>query len=143
MGSVASKLTLETKVERGSTMLGSYAIVGRLNDVPLSTQLAEVSQPDLADYVPVLPMPPATLGGGKLNTSYPTAWYYNSPYDHGGVPKSLATTAVERERLAESGVAYINEVVEKMDAPGIVKALKDHQKYIQDLVKKYGDLLPK
>ena len=143
MGSVASRLTLDTKTERGSTMLGSYSIVGRLNDVPLSTQLEEVSQPDLAGYEPVLPMPPATLGGGKLNTSYPTAWYYNSPYDHGGVPKPIAATAEERDRLAKMGVAYINEVVDKMDAPGIVKALKDHQKYIQDLAKKYGDLLPK
>lgn len=143
MGSVASGLTLNTKVERGSTMLGSYSIVGRLNDVPLTAQLDKVNQPNLADYKPFLPMPPSPLGGGKLNTSYPTAWYYNSPYDHGGVPKPIAETAEEREKLAAMGVAYINEVVDKMDAPGIVKALKDHQKYIQDLVIKYGDLLPK
>ena len=142
MGTVASNLKLDTKIEWGSAMYGSYSIVGRLNDVPLSTDLEGVSQPDIADYVPVLPMPPAKLRSGKLNSSYPTAWFYNSPYDHGGIPKALATTDEERQKLAESGVAYINEVVDKMDAPGIVTALKDHQKYIEDLSKRLGDLLP-
>jgi creatinine amidohydrolase len=143
MGTVESRLTLSTKAERGATMLGSYSIVGRLNDVPLSTDLEGVSQPNLANYVPTLPMPPEGLRSGQLNSSYPVAWYYNSPYDHGGVPKAITTTAEERDRLAKIGVAFINEVVDKMDAPGIVKALKSHQRYIQDVSKKYGDLLPK
>lgn len=141
MGTIASNLTLTTKVERGATMLGSYAIVGRLNDILLSTD--GISQPDLADYKPRLPMPPEGLRSGQINSSYPTAWYYNSQYDHGGVPKPIASTVAERDRLAKQGVDYINEVVDKMDAPEIVKKLKEHQKYIEEVSKKYEDLLPK
>jgi creatinine amidohydrolase len=143
MGTVASNLKLETKAERGATMLGSYSIVGRLNDVPLTTELKDVSQPNLTTYVPGSPLPPTKLASGKVNTSYAVAWYYNSPYDHGGVPKPDASTVAERDSLAKIGVAYITEVVDKMDAPGIVKALREHQKYIEEVSKKYGDLLPK
>jgi creatinine amidohydrolase len=142
MGTIESKLTLTTKTDRGATMLGSYSIVGRLNDVALTADLEGISQPNLASYVPKLPMPPEGIRSRQVNDSYPTAWFYNSPYDHGGVPKAIATNAAERERLAKIGVAYINEVVDKMDAPKIVQAIKDHQKYIQDVVKKYGDQLP-
>ena len=140
MNTVASKLKLETKAERNATMLGSYSIVGRLNDVPLSLEGISESQ---ADYVKGAPLPPTKLGSGNVNTSYAVAWYYNSPHDHGGFPTPVVTTVEERDRLARIGVAYINEVVDKMDAPGIVKALRDHQKYIDDVSKKYGDLLPK
>jgi hypothetical protein len=30
-----------------------------------------------------------------------------------------------------------------MNAPEIVKKLKEHQKYMEEVSKKYGDLLPK
>jgi len=136
MGNIASKLTLDTKSEMRSTMYGAYSIVGRLNDIPLSFE--GISQPGLADYKPM--QPPVSLLK-KVNDNYPTAFYYNSQYDHGGVPKDI--TAAEVDRLAKLGVAYINEVVDKMDAPALVNALKVHQKYIQDMVKKHGDLLPK
>jgi creatinine amidohydrolase len=161
MGTVASNLKLETKVDRGATTLGAYAIVGRLNDVPLTTDLAGIDQPDLAAYLQANPeraqtaqaamtRPPAQqtqqqtgLRGGRLNDTYPVTHFYSSPYDHGGVPKPLATTVEERERLAKQGVAYINEVVDKMDAPGILKALREQQAYVDGVVKKLGDLLPK
>jgi creatinine amidohydrolase len=158
MGTVASNLKLDTKVDRGATTLGSYAIVGRLNDVPLTTDLAGINQPDLAAYLQANPeraqtamtRPPAQqtqqqtgLRGGRLNDTYPVTHFYSSPYDHGGVPKPLATTAEERDRLAKQGVAYINEVVDKMDAPGILKALREQQKYVDGVVNKLGDLLPK
>ena len=141
MGTIASNLTLTTKTEPGATMLGSYSIVGRLDDILLSTD--GISQPDLATYEPRLPMPPEGLRSGQVNSSYPTAWYYFTPYDHGGVPKPVAATVAERDRLAKIGVAYIEEVVDKFDAAGMVQALRDHQKYIQEVVDKYGDLLPK
>jgi creatinine amidohydrolase len=141
MGTIASNLTLNTKIDRGSEVLGSYSIVGRLNDILLSTD--GISQPNLASYKPHLPMPPEGLRSGQVNSSYPTAWIYYSPYDHGGVPKPVASTVEERDRLAKQGVAYINEVVDKMNAPEIVKKLKEHQKYMEEVSKKYGDLLPK
>ena len=141
MNTIASNLTLTTETERGATMLGSYSIVGRLDDILLSTE--GISQPNLDSYEPHLPMPPEGLRSGQVNSSYPTAWYYNSPYDHGGVPTPVATTVAERDRLAKIGVAYIEEVVDKMDAAGLVQTLKDHQKYIEEVSDKYGDLLPK
>lgn len=158
MGTVISTLKLDTKVDRGATMLGTYSIVGRLNDVALTTDLTGVSQPDLAAYLQANPQrtqtamtrPPTQqtqqetgLRGGRLNDTYPVTHFYGSPYDHGGVPKPIATTAEERDRLAKQGVAYINEVVDKMDAPGILKALREQQKYVDGVVKKLGDLLPK
>ena len=160
MNTVASKLKLETKVDRGATMLGAYSIVGRLNDIPLTTDLAKIDQPDLGAYLKERPeraqsaqtamaRPPAQqsqqqtgLRGGRLNDTYPVTHFYSSPYDHGGVPKPLAATAEERDRLAKQGIAYINEVVDKMDAPGILKALRAQQAYVDGVVKKHGDLLP-
>jgi creatinine amidohydrolase len=141
MGTIISNLKLTASMERGGAGYGAYSIVGRLNDIPLT--LDGVSQPDLAAYTPRLPMPPEGLRPGQVNTSYPTAWIYNSPYDHGGIPKKGSITVEERDRLAKIGVDYINEVVDKMDAPAMIKAIKDHQKYMQEVSKKYGDLLPK
>ena len=136
MGTITSNLTITSKNGAG----GSYSIVGRLNDIPLS--LEGVSQPNLATYVPHLPMPPEGLRQGQLNSSYPTAWFYFSPYDH-GTPRRTVMTVEERAAQAKLGEAYIQEVVDKMDAPGMVQKLKEHQKYIQKVVEKHGDLLPK
>ena len=140
MGTIAGNLTLTTKTEGRATQFGAYSIVGRLDDILLSTE--GISQPDLAAYEPHLPMPPEGLRQGQVNSSYPTAWFYYSQYDHGDT-KPVSITVAERDRLAKIGVAYIQEVVDKMDAPGMVQKLKDHQKYIQEVVDKYGDLLPK
>lgn len=136
MRSIISQLTLETKPDMRASMYGAYSIVGRLNAIPLSFE--GISQPGLANYV--ASQPPTKMLQAANTGSYGTAWYYNSPYDHGGVPKDIS--AEEVDRLAKLGVIYINEVVDKMNAPALVNALRVHQKYIQDMVKKYGDLLP-
>lgn len=118
-------------------MYGSYSIVGRLDDMPLSFEGIDLPK----DYKPSGEMgtPAAANKLLKLNNTQSVQWYYNSPYDHGGVPKSI--TAAERDQWAKEGVEIIDKIIDNLDINTIVSNLKDHQKYIQETVKKYGDLL--
>ena len=52
-------------------------------------------------------------------------------------------TAEKRAQYAKEGVEKINKIVAAMDVEGIVRDLKEHRKYTQEVtVPKYGDLLP-
>ena len=130
--------------ELNKIMYGAYSIVGRLNDMPLSfegvdlpkddyTELKDSSDRDEGERIRKL-LSYNSSGMG-------VAGYYSSPYDHGGVPKSI--TAEKRAQYAKEGVEKINKIVDAMDVEGIVRDLKEHRKYIQEVtVPKYGDLLP-
>jgi creatinine amidohydrolase len=116
---------------------GSYSIVGRLDDMPLSFDGIDLPK----DFKPTGEMgtPTAAEKLLNLNSTQAVQWYYNSPYDHGGVPKSI--TAEERDQWAKEGVEVIDKIIKDIDVNAIVSNLKEHQKYIQETVKKYGDLL--
>ena len=121
-------------VNTSKVMYGAYSIVGRLDDIPLSFE--GIDLPD--DYTPQ-GAPTAASKLRNLNNTQATQWYYNSPYDHGGIPKSI--TAGEREQWAKEGTEAIQKIVDGMGIEEIVKNLKEHQKYIEMQVEKYGDLL--
>jgi creatinine amidohydrolase len=120
-------------------MYGAYSIVGRLNDIPLNFDGIDLPK----DYKPneTFGNPAAASKILPLNgQTQATQWYYESPYDHGGVPQNI--TAADREKWAKEGVEAIDKIINAMDLELIVKSLKAHQKYIQDMVVIYGDLLP-
>ncbi len=118
---------------------GSYSIVGRLDDIPLNFDHIDLptdynieeSMADLLNVFNIMPL------NGQVQA---TQWYYNSQFDHGGVPQNITTE--ERDQWAKEGEEIIDQIVESMDMDKIIQSLKTHQDYIQDMVDKYGELLP-
>lgn len=118
-------------------MYGSYSIVGRLNDIPIDFSGIELPK----DYKPNetrLGLSPEVQKLFDVG-SYPTMFYYDSQFDHGGVPQSI--TAAQREQWGKEGAEAIDKIVEAMDMNSIVNALKNHQKHTEEIGKKYGSLL--
>ena len=133
-GSLTSKYGINEIADFNTILYGAYSIVGRLNDIPLSFEGIDLPE----DFKPTgTPSAVSNLLG--LNNVQSAQWYYDSQFDHFGVPESI--TATEREQLAKQGVEAIDKLIEAMDINSIVNDLKEHQKYIEETSKKYGDLL--
>lgn len=114
-------------------LFGAYSVVGRLDDIPLN-----VTQ--------VMPEHPADPGLNKLQALGPGSGtigaYFGDPGEHGGLAKPI--TAEQRAQLAKEGVAMIDATVRIADVKGIVQAMRDHDKFTQDVIlPKYGNVLPK
>ncbi len=53
-------------------------------------------------------------------------------------------TAEQRAQWAREGVAMIDATLKAADVKGIVQAMRDHDKFTQDVIlPKYGNVLPK
>jgi creatinine amidohydrolase len=121
--------------ENVQTLLyGAYSIVGRLEDIPLN-----VSEP---------PPPPHPVNEAykKLNAlgtgSNTVGNFYTYPADHAGTAHPI--TAEQRAEWAKQGVAQIEAGVKASDIKAIVQALRDHDKFIQEVtLPANGSLIPK
>jgi creatinine amidohydrolase len=118
---------------------GAYQIVGRLDEIPLSIDVSAPSEP-------ALPSPPASMR--KLSGLGPESGAvgsYEPDAEHGSVrPLNTKITVAERENLAKQGAALIEAAVRSMDVRGVIQALRDEDKYVnQVLVPRYKDILPK
>jgi creatinine amidohydrolase len=114
-------------------LFGAYAVVGRLDDIPLN-----VTQ--------VMPEHPADPSLNKLQALGPGSGaigaYFGDPGEHGGLAKPI--TAEQRAQYAKEGVAMIEATLKAADVKGIVQAMRDHDKFTQDVIlPKYGNVLPK
>jgi len=68
--------------------------------------------------------------------------YFGDPGEHGGLAKPI--TAEQRAAWAKEGVAMIEAAVKAADMKGIVQAMRDHDRFTQDVIlPKYGSILPK
>ena len=135
-----SQSSITSKYGTGSTgglnsfFYGAYSIVGRLDDIPLNFDGIDLPE----NFTPA--GTPSAVGNlMPLNNVQSAQWYYNSQFDHGGVPKNM--TVAELNKLAKEGEESIDKLIKAMDINSIISDLKDHQKYIEETVKKYGDLL--
>jgi len=118
--------------------LGAYSILGRLNDIPLTIDFKPEGSP--------LPPPPESLR--KLNPLGPgsgaVGTYSPNNGDNGGRPLKINITAEEREQRGKQGAAIIEAGVKAMDVKGVIRAMRDYDKYIHDvIVPRFGDILPK
>jgi creatinine amidohydrolase len=118
---------------------GAYAILGRLDQIPLSLDVPAAAQPPL-------PRPPDSMR--KLSPLGPDSGAvgsYEPDAEHASVrPLNTKITAAERERLGKEGAALIEAAVKAMDVKGVIQALRDEDKYVnQVLVPRYKDILPK
>jgi len=68
--------------------------------------------------------------------------YFGDPGEHGGLAKPI--TAEQRAQFAKEGAAMIDATLKVADVKGIVQAMRDHDKFTQDVIlPKYGNILPK
>jgi creatinine amidohydrolase len=119
-------------------MYGSYSIVGRLNDIPLTFDGIDLPE-DYKPYPTPYGVTPELQKLFNASGSTPTMFYYDSQFDHGGVPRSI--TAAEREQWAKEGEEMIVKVLEGLDINEIVNALKVHRQHTEKIVGKYDSLL--
>ena len=114
-------------------LFGAYSVVGRLEDIPLN-----VTQ--------VMPEHPSDPSLNKLQALGPGSGaigaYFGDPGEHGGLAKPI--TAEQRAQYAKEGVTMIDATLKVADVKGIVQAMRDHDKFTQDVIlPKYGNILPK
>jgi creatinine amidohydrolase len=123
----------KVKADHNKVFFGAYSIVGRLEDIPLN----------VTQVMPEHPMDPSL---NKLQSLGPGSGaigaYFGDPGEHGGLAKPI--TAAERAQWAKEGVAMIDATIKAADIKGIVQAMRDHDKFTQDVIlPKYGNTLPK
>lgn len=113
-------------------LYGAYSVVGRLEDVPLDVQgtapAHSGTDPAVGKLMPLAP------GSGAVGN------YFTDSTEHGGVAKPI--TVEQRTAWAKEGVAQIEAAVKAADIKTVVQALRDHDKYTQDVIlPKYGNQL--
>jgi len=123
----------KVKADHTKVLFGAYSVMGRLEDIPLN-----VTQ--------VMPQHPADPALNKLQSLGPGSGaigaYFGDPGEHGGLAKPI--TAEQRAQWAKEGVAMIEATLKAADMKGIVQAMRDHDKFTQDVIMpKYGKTLPK
>jgi creatinine amidohydrolase len=123
----------KVKADHTKVLFGAYSVMGRLEDIPLN-----VTQ--------VMPEHPADPALNKLQSLGPGSGaigaYFGDPGEHGGLAKPI--TAEQRAQWAKEGVAMIEATLKAADMKGIVQAMRDHDKFTQDVIMpKYGKTLPK
>ena len=125
-------LMRKANADFNKVLFGAYSVVGRLEDIPLN-----VTQ--------VMPDHPRDPGLEKLQSLGPGSGaigaYFGDPGEHGGLAKPI--TAEQRAQWAKEGVEMINATIKAADIKGIVKAMRDHDKFTQEyILPKYGKTLP-
>lgn len=119
-------------------LFGSYSIVGRLNDIPLDFDGIDLPK-DYKPYSTPYGVTPELQKLFNVSSSTPTMFYYDSQFDHGGIPQSI--TADQRVQWAKEGEEEIIKIVNGIDIEEVVNALKKHKQHTDEVVKKYGSLL--
>jgi creatinine amidohydrolase len=134
-GSAQSQTGPPTERSQSVLMCGAYSIVGRLEDIPVN-----MSHP-MPEH-PMDPSLPKLVNLGPSGSSGSIGFFFGDPGEHGGVFGSI--TAEQRAAWAKEGVAQIEATVKGSDIKGIVQAMRDHDRFTQEVVlPKYGNSLPK
>lgn len=108
-------------------VLGSYDILGRLEDVPLTTEFATYNVESTTRQFNVL--------SKKCIPSTGFGYYAGSPTDH--MPTSALKDANERQILADKGRTIIDKIVELVDMPTVVDKMKDLETFNKKVALKF------
>lgn len=116
--------------------IGAYQVLGRLEDVPLNVPESNSVTYDVGKMMKGMDSNPASKLGKYALQSGALGYYFDEASSHMATP--LLKTADEREQFAKSGVKALDELVEKLDVPSIVEALREADEYTQnESLKKY------
>lgn len=98
--------------------VGAYRIMGRLEDVPFTTEYCHQEPQTCAAF------------GDLFSLAYQSGsigYHFASPKDHMSTPP--IPDAAAREALAEEGEALINALAERMDMPRVVSQMRELKTY--------------
>lgn len=105
---------------------GAYDIMGRLEDVPLTTEYFHQEPQTVAKFNSLFGL--ASQSGG-------VGYYFGDPKDHMSTPE--IPTAEARTALAQEGSALIDEIVKRMDINKAIQDLGELEEFEKTLMKKY------
>ena len=110
---------------------GGYAIMGRLEDVPLTTKPElDFSAPHVQTTVQFNDLTNLAYQSGGIS------YFFAEPLDHTGTP-ALKDVA-DRLAHAQRGVALIDALVDKMDVPHMLQQMRNVEIYNTAVREKYG-----
>ncbi|MEH7379026.1 creatininase family protein [Bacillus sp. JJ1533] len=120
--------------------IGAYKILGRLEDVPLNVPESTSVTYDVQSMLDGMGKNPGNLLGKYALQSGAIGSYFDKASDHLVTP--LLTSEEEREKIAQSGVLALEELIQKLDMPTVVDLIQKTDEYTQnDSLQKYGEWL--
>jgi len=123
--------------ELNNLFYAAYDILGRLDDVPLTTSeefdFSRAHTQTVSDFDTVLSKL-AYISGGY-------GYYFGDPMDHSPTPR--IDTVEELRARAEKGTILLDRIVRELDVPRIANLMKDVETFTwENVVPHYGEWLP-
>lgn len=105
---------------------GAYDILGRLDDIPLTTEYEHAKESSVKRF---------SVLSGLAYESGATGYYFGEKSDHMSTP--AIATAEERKKLAENGKVLIDKLVKHLDMPSIVSCMRDLDEFEKTVMERY------
>ena len=106
-----------------SLFVAAYDILGRLEDVPLTTEFCHSEPQTVAPF------------NSLFNLAYQSGsvgYCFGDPKDHAST--SAIPTAEKRREMADTGKALIEKLVQRMDVPAVAAKLRDLEAFEKDVM---------
>ena len=106
-----------------SLFVAAYDILGRLEDVPLTTEFCHSEPQTVAPF------------NSLFNLAYQSGsvgYCFGDPKDHAST--SAIPTAEKRREMADTGKALIEKLVQRMDVPAMAAKLRDLEAFEKDVM---------
>ena len=123
-------------------MIGSYKLAGRLNAIPAKGEVDFPPAPPAEGIFPNWFPEYDILGKCCRTMGAPAPFYYAHPDEHIGPPVAQFTRE-ELEHHADIGIQYMNESLDKAQLDRLKQAFTHLQEYMEEVVGKNYDHLPK
>ena len=119
-----------------SVFFAAYDMLGRLDDIPLTTEATDRSAPSGKDFTTL-----SKTFSGLAPSSGAIGYYFPRHTDHGLTP--VVETAEQRKTLADAGKSKVDVILAELNTPLLLERLHQLDEYLQSKVTpRYGDLLP-
>jgi creatinine amidohydrolase len=115
--------------ERDRVLYGAHQITGRLEDLALKGEYADLPDPKLPPNTGL-----ATLGKLGFSGSLALGSWINDAMAHSGGATELPIDGTERAAWGQRGAAQIRSIVQRMSLPQAMVALREHDKYTQEVI---------
>ena len=116
--------------ERSRLLYGAHWMTGRITDLALQGEYGETAPHAAAPENKGL----ATLSKLGFSGSLALGSWINDPMAHGGGRAVLPASASEREQWGRDGQRQMEAIVKRMRLPEAMTALREHDRYTQDVV---------
>ena len=124
------------------TMLAGYRLAGRLDVVPAKGEVDFPPLEEEPEFIPNWFPEYALLSKCSRTMGAPAPFYYSKPADHCG-PAYAQYTREELEQHAMVGEEYMRELLDQARLDDLMEALRHLQIYMEEIVGKHYDHLPK